>query len=292
MRHSVFLSQDQKKQLEYEVVSQELRFYLTRLIERNELFSEEDESFPDRAFINKNWLINRSRNFLELPIYVLEADNWGGYQPSEYAWHFGEWELCLRRLDTPSLIELICEVMERGWLTPNIVNNALKKEGTSFRFTGSIQNRNIGVVVLPIDKLEKEAAPPNEHQNVRILVARMETALETDDYSAVLHSSASIFETLAKDIVGIPSVQDQTLASFFERYKKDSQLPEEILNKILTVYIERNKMPLAGHGSIQTPKITKEEAIILSEQTKSYVRMEYRLQLNKAQITTKEISAS
>ena len=168
--------------------------------------------------------------------------------------------------------------MEWGWLTPENVNKCLEEEMASFRFTGSREERNIGVEVFSIEKLEKEATVPGEHPNVRLLVARMEEALKREDYSAVLHSSASVFETLAKDIVGIPEVQDQTLGSFFDRYKKYSQLPESILSKIRAVYSERNKTPLAGHGSTQSPSLTKEEAVTLSEVTKAYVRIEYILQ--------------
>jgi hypothetical protein len=105
----------------------------------------------------------------------------------------------------------------------------------------------------------------------------MASSLENSDFAAVLHSSASIFETLAKDVVGIPSVQDQTLAGFFERYKKDSQLPAELQEKILNTYKSRNSTPLAGHGSTQAPSISKEEAVTLCELTKAFVRIEYRL---------------
>jgi hypothetical protein len=101
MRYSVFLTSKQKEQLEYEVISQELRVHLTRLIARDESFAELDIS-------SQNWLVNRSRSLLGEPIYVLESDGWGEYQPAEYVWHAGEFELCLRRLDTPRLIELAC----------------------------------------------------------------------------------------------------------------------------------------------------------------------------------------
>ena len=119
------------------------------------------------------------------------------------------------------------------------------------------------------------------HPNIQILIDRMGDALRRDDYSEVLHASASIFETLAKDIVGIPDVQDKTLKSFFERYRKDSTLPNEILNYILDIYESRNMTPLAGHGSTRTPSLSREEAISLSEMTKAFVRIEYKLREKK-----------
>lgn len=115
------------------------------------------------------------------------------------------------------------------------------------------------------------------HPNIQILFNRMDDALKRDDYSGVLHSSASIFETLAKEVVGIPTVQDQTLKSFFDRYRKDSTLPDEILDYILSVYESRNKTPLAGHGSTSSPSMTKNEALTLCEMTKAFVRIEYKL---------------
>lgn len=54
----------------------------------------------------------------------------------------------------------------------------------------------------------------NVNPNIVTLFQRMDDALKRKDYAGVLHSSASIFETLAKEGVGI-SVQNQTLKSFF-----------------------------------------------------------------------------
>lgn len=121
---------------------------------------------------------------------------------------------------------------------------------------------------------------PDIHPNIVILTQRMDTALTREDYAEVLHASASIFETLAKDIVGIPNVQSQTLKSFFERYRKDSALPNGILDYILAIYESRSTTPLAGHGSTQAPDISPAAAIVLSEMTKAFVSIEYKLREN------------
>ena len=122
---------------------------------------------------------------------------------------------------------------------------------------------------------------PNIHPNIVVLIQRIDAAFTRGDYAEVLHASASIFETLAKDIVGIPSVQSQTLKSFFERYRKESTLPHEILDYILTIYELRNTTPLAGHGSTQMPNISRKEAIALLEMTKAFVSIEYKSRENK-----------
>jgi len=117
----------------------------------------------------------------------------------------------------------------------------------------------------------------NVHPNISTLLQRMDDAVKREDYAGVLHSSASIFETLAKEIVGISSVQDQTLGGFFERYKRDSSLPNEVLDYILSVYKLRNSVPLAGHGHTAIPDISRETAIILIEITKAFISIEYKL---------------
>jgi len=122
----------------------------------------------------------------------------------------------------------------------------------------------------------------NVHPNIVTLLQRMDDALKRKDYAGVLHSSASIFETLAKEVVGISSVQNQTLKSFFERYRKDSGLPNEVLNYILSVYDSRSSVPLAGHGHTAIPEISFETAIILSEMTKAFVSIEYKLKGNES----------
>jgi hypothetical protein len=120
------------------------------------------------------------------------------------------------------------------------------------------------------------------HANIEILLDRMDDALKRTDYSGVLHSSASIFETLAKEVVGVPSVQNQTLKSFFQKYRKNSLLPDAVLDFILATYDSRNVTPLAGHGSTATPSITSDAAITLAEMTKAFVKIEYRLRATKS----------
>jgi len=126
-------------------------------------------------------------------------------------------------------------------------------------------------------QFKSEARPFEGHPNVAVLIGRMDDDLARDDYAGVLHASASIFETMAKDVVGIPSVQKQTLKNFFDRYRKDSTLPSQILDYILAVYEARNVTPLAGHGSTQMPNLSKEAAITIDEMTKAFVKIEYKL---------------
>ena len=266
MKYSIYLSDSKLEELEFEIVSQELRVYLTRLIER-------DENFRSFEMINKNFIINRSRTLLGKSIYVLDSED---HEPAEYAWHAAEFELALRRGNTIQFIELLCEILERNWIGVSEVNNALKKEKLSFRV--ALNNFSASVKVLSLAKVIEDTPDEDEHPNIRVLVERMQSALEAKDFSSVLHSSASIFETLAKDIIGTQTIQDQTLGSFFSQYQNRTNLSSEIQQKIIDTYKARNTEPLAGHGSTSDVSLSESDAITLSELTKAFVKIEYSIE--------------
>lgn len=270
MKFPKYIRKEQIKQLEYEVLSRDFLIYLTRKL----LEYSENTEYPEDIIARKNRIINLSSTIAGDKIYLLESDDMGVYQQSEYDWHDSKFLLIFRRLNTIEFIEFACELLRSGYFNIEFLNEALKSEGASFRFQN--EKGNYKIEVFNIEQIE-EADVSEEHPNIRLLVSRMETSLEKEDYSGVLHSSASIFETMAKDIVGLPTIQDQTLKSFFSRYKLDSKLPESILDFILETYDKRNVTPLAGHGSLEEPPINKEQAIVLSEMTKTIVRIEGRL---------------
>ncbi len=237
---------------------------------------------PVSQIVRQNRAINIIRNVLNLPLYELEAEDGEYYYPVEYGWHNSQIELAFKIPNTIQLVEILADLIEDGVLSDEDVNGILEESNLSFRFDlyedGLSGDRVVRVQVFSIKELDELLEGDlDEHPNIRLLINRMDDALQRNDYSAVLHASASIFETLAKDIVGIPSVQNQTLASFFDRYRNDSSLPEEVLNYILNIYQRRSTEPLAGHGSLAEPNINREEAIILSEMTKAFIRIERQL---------------
>ena len=276
MRYPRYLDPDDVPSLEYEVVSQDLRIYLTR--ELNHRIG--DDVAPDVEIARQNVIVNKSRALAGLPVYVLEGDLDGYYHAAEFAWHNGEFQLAFRRLTTIQLAELLGELIEDEWFSLAEVNRWLEQDGASFHYRQT--SNGLRAAVMPIAELE-EVDRPQGHPNVRVLTARMESALAAGDYSAVLHASASVFETMAKDIIGIPTVQNQTLNSFFERYRKESALPGPLLDYIIEIYDARSTTPLAGHGSLQAPDIGREEATTLVEMTKAFVRIEYSLHKEPSQ---------
>ena len=271
------LSKEQKEHLANEVISERVRLKLTRLLR-----AATRSSNLTIQIIRQNHAINIIRNVLNLPLYELEAEDGEYYYPAEYGWHNSQIELAFRIPNTVQLVEILADLIEEGVLNEAEVNETLEENNLSFRFKLyediSSDARDVQVEIFSIEELNELLKEDlNEHPNIRLLISRMDDALKRNDYSAVLHASASIFETLAKEITGIPSVQNKTLASFFDRYKNDSSLPEEILDYILNIYRRRNTEPLAGHGSLEEPSINHEEAVILSEMTKAFVRIERQL---------------
>jgi len=171
--------------------------------------------------------------------------------------------------------------LPEGELEPLSMTTKNSPETFPYRLANILYPSKTSFIVEIEDQLTPRDTLPI-HPNIQKLIGRMDDALRREDYPGVLHSSASIFETLAKDIIGIPGIQDQALKSFFERYRKDSTLPNEILNYILDIYESRNTTPLAGHGSTRTPNVSRESATTLSEMTKAFVSIEYKLREKKS----------
>jgi len=267
MKFPKYITDEQINQLKYEVLSQDFYIFLTRHL--NDWCEKIQDGLT--KIMRKNRLINLSRTISGGKIYTLTDD----LESIEFAWHDSNFLLIFRELNTIEFIEFICDLINYEYFKTDFINDLLKKEGASFYIYSA--SGNLAIEIYSIEKIEKENLN-KEHLNIRTLVARMDSAFENEDFANVLHASASVFEVMAKDIIGIESIQDQTLKSFFDRYKNDSKLPPEILDYILEIYNNRNTTSLAGHGNLTIPEITKEQAIILNEMTKAFVRIEYRIQ--------------
>ena len=278
------LSKSDKKQLDFEVVSRITRQRLTRLL--REAVQREDINIQIHW---QNRAVNIACNILGRPPYLLESDEWGEYHPAEHSWHAGEIEVLMHRPDTMQLVEILGDLLQATVLDMDSVNKILEEEKQSFLFYSEsfAGVDDIHVHVLGAEEVLVED-DDEEHPNIRLLVSRMDDQLGNNDTGGVLHTSASIFETLAKDIVDLDTVQDQTLASFFDRYRKESKLPQAILDYVLDIYRQRNIEPLAGHGGLGVSTIAPEQAVVLSEMTKAFVRIERRLAFTETDTDTKK----
>lgn len=257
------LSKKQKKILEFEIISKNTRLNMARLFRRT---TQHDDS--DIEIIKKNRIINIARQVENLPLYKLESyDNY--YEPAEKAWHFAEIELITRRPDTITFIEIICDLIDENLIDCSDVNDIFNKDGSNIYF---ISDKNEAAFEITNEIEDDDIS--SELPNIKRLIKRMDTLYNDEDFSGVLHSSASIFEVLAKDVISNPNIENKSLGSFFDSYKKRSSLSEPVLDMIKSIYIKRNTEPLAGHGQTAEPSITKEEAVIIIEMTKTFIRME------------------
>jgi hypothetical protein len=280
MKFTRFVPEAIQEPLALERPSTDLRVFLTR--ELRQAIARPDDESGAMELIKMNVWINRSRGLAGRSIYVLESDDFGDFTvPAEHAWHFGEFELIFRRLETLEFVELLGEAIEAGVFGVRRINQLLEADRLGFRFARD-SGRKLTVEMRDAEEIEALAkADPHWHENIRLLVARMEQAGTAKDHAALIHASASVFETLAKEVVGIPGVQSNTLKSFFDRYRKDSGLPTAILDYVLDLYDRRNTTPLSGHGSLAPPpQLTESEARTLIEMTKAFVVIEYKLKLS------------
>ena len=273
------LDSSQRASLEFELISRNARLKLTRII-RAHCRSKEMHI----TLIRMNQFINIANTVMGKPIYCLETDYMGDYHDADYAWHNGELELIMRRPSTTELVEILADYIETGMLDSDLVNDIFAQDQCSFRFDN--EHDEVTVEIDSISEIPEEALT-TDHPNIRKLVERMDAAVEREDPTAVLHTSVSIFETLAKDMLSDAKLEDQSLGGFFEKYRKNSKLPDPILDYILDIFRNRNTTPLAGHGSTRTPTIALDDAVVLAEFTKAIVRAERQMaQLEVSSTTT------
>lgn len=261
-----------REQLELEVVSNEARRQLTRLLRKAARAQGEDAHQIEVGRINN--IVNLANTVLGRPIYTLELYDWD-YHSAEYAWHYAQLELVLRRPDTPQLFEILVDLVDARWLTVDEVNAILEVDGVGARVIRRVDGAVIDI--LAVDDIPEPKATPDEHANVRKLIVRMDRAMESGDWSLVLHTAASAFETVAKQVVPNSNVQNRSLGSWFDLYRKHSKLTAPLLDAIWEIFQRRNIEPLAGHGSINDPSITEQEAMQVRELTVSLVRLERSL---------------
>jgi hypothetical protein len=134
-------------------------------------------------------------NALGKPIYTLELSDWD-YLPAEYAWHNGEMEVAMRRPDTATLAEILADLIEETNIRATAVNQILEADGRGFRIF--LENNDARIEILEIAELPDQPVGSAKYANVRKLFERMDRAMQDKDWSLVLHTGASIFETLGQ----------------------------------------------------------------------------------------------
>jgi len=116
------------------------------------------------------------------------------------------------------------------------------------------------------------------HPNIIQQIYRMDNCLDANDPAGALHAASNILETMAKEITQNPNVSNETLGGFFQQFKNMSKLPLNLIDAVKDIYDLRNKLPTAGHGSLNKPELTMVEAIAIAAMTKAILEIEYRNQ--------------
>lgn len=161
MKFPKYITKEQIKQLEYEVLSKDFMIYLTRSL----LDWCENAEYAEVIIARKNRIINLSSTISGNKIYLLESDDMGAYQQVEYDWHDSNFLLVFRRLNTIQFIEFAGELLRAGYFKLNFLNDALKSEGASFRF---VKNKGeFKIDVFNVEEIE-EADISKEHPNIRL----------------------------------------------------------------------------------------------------------------------------
>ncbi|MEM7738335.1 MAG: hypothetical protein AAF267_21370, partial [Deinococcota bacterium] len=261
------------------VISESAKQYVLRLIDSTikQKYTTNGEFFYSNTIVRKNSLTNLARRIQGRPVREIWMHE-SGDDVENSAMHENEFWGALTPLNTPQFVEFMIEVMDDNWLEVDLVNQLLRKENLSFQFLQSQEStskrKSVSVKIIPLEVIQE--AIPNAHENISVLVGRMNLLLDNADYSGVLHASASAFEVLAKEVCG-DLVDNKPLGKFFKTYREKSQLSDEILNYINKIYIKRGDNSLAGHGKLKSSNITREEAVIIMNFTKAIIRIEYQL---------------
>lgn len=265
------LSKEDKNSLKFEIIPSQVRLKVIRLI-RNYCMNENTSI----QIIHQNKFINIERSIKNQGAYVLIEDRDGEYSIYDYAWHSSYIETLSTSLDTISYIELLADFIENRLLNHIEINQILESENCSFWYD---YDEEVEVKIIPLSE-NSQRRLAEETVNIRTMIDRMEKQLSDNDYPGVVHSSAVIFETLGKEVIGTENVKDKTFGQFREDYKKVTNLPDPIFDYLHEIYRKRNKEPLAGHGSTVTSSMTREEAIVICEMTKAILLMESALNVS------------
>lgn len=265
------LSKKEREKLQFELISKSMRNKITRVL-RYDCIS--DNSLFQLIYQNKR--INIACSVLGEPKYVLEPDYHGSFEPVEIAWHESKIESIMFECNTIEFIEIIADYIQNYLIDLNSVNTILKEEECifSYKFT----DEEVSIDIKEIGEIDTDVA--KDTPNISALVSRLDFAYSEKDYPNVLHTSASIFETIAKDVCNNPNLENKPLGSFFAAYKKKSLIPDAMLDYILNVYNKRNTEPTAGHGATTLPTITQKEASVLKNLTKAILLIEQEVKVS------------
>lgn len=268
---TIYLSKDDAISLEHEWIPLSAKVQLTRLLDRH----CPPHVDPHTRIHYLYQIVNRANNLTENKLFLPDPDQLGDYFPEDIARLESEFMICIRRLNPIQFIEFLATVVEYEYIDINDANIILKEVNSSVALELDTTGR-LSISILPM--ADKSALDNDANPNLRTLLSRMDSSLNAEDYAGVLFDSAQAIEYISKQIYGSSKIYNQPFGSYVEGYKNKTTLPEPIIDWMLQIYKRRNTEPLAAHGSPLPPSITCEEATLIAEMTKAFIRYECRMQ--------------
>lgn len=268
---TIYLSKDDAISLEYEWIPLSAKAHLIRLLDR---YCPPHVN-PRTRIPYLQRIANLANNLSERKFFDLDTDQFDDYFPEDVARLETEFMICIRRLNPIQFIEFLGTVVEYEYIDINDANIILKEINSSVAIELDTTG-HLSISILPM--ADKSALDNDTSPNLRTILRRMDSYLNDEDYAAVLLNSAMAIEFISKQIYGSSKIYNQSFGSYFEGYKNKTTLPEPIIDWMLQIYKRRNTEPLASHGSPLPPSITCEEASLIAEMTKAFIRYEFRMQ--------------
>lgn len=268
---TIYLSKDDAISLKYEWIPLSAKVQLTRLLDR---YCPPHVN-PHTRIPYLQRIVNLANNLSERKLFDLDPDQLGDYFTEDVARLESEFMICIRRLNPIQFIEFLASVVEYEYIDINDANIILKEVNSSVAIELDTTGR-ASISILPMT--DKSALDNDASPNLRTILSRMDSHLNDEDYAAVLFYSAMAIEYVSKEIYGSSKIYNQSFGSYFKGYKNKTTLPEPVIDWMLEIYKRRNTEPLAAHGSPLPPSITCEEATLIAEMTKAFIRYESRMQ--------------
>ncbi len=268
---TIYLSKDDAISLEYEWIPLSAKAHLIRLLDR---YCPPHVN-PRTRIPYLQRIVNLANNLSERKFFDLDTDQFDDYFPEDVARLETEFMICIRRLNPIQFIEFLGTVVEYEYIDINDANIILKEINSSVAIELDTTG-HLSISILPM--ADKSALDNDASPNLPTILRRMDSYLNDEDYAAVLLNSAMAIEFISKQIYGSSKIYNQSFGSYFEGYKNKTTLPEPIIDWMLQIYKRRNTEPLASHGSPLPPSITCEEASLIAEMTKAFIRYEFRMQ--------------
>jgi hypothetical protein len=105
----------------------------------------------------------------------------------------------------------IAEQLKKGPLEENLPSLSMRPDNSPHSCPYKLPNIQYPTktqFVVEMDDQPTTRDSPHRHPNIQVLLDRMGDPLHKNNYSGVLHASASIFEIMTKDIIGLPTVEN------------------------------------------------------------------------------------